>query len=118
VTEASRAGQAKRCSVRRDQFGLHLFGDVDQENWLEIAGYVAAEARSDVRSVDLTGMKYFGADGVRALLSGRAALPPGTALQVRCPPTVFRVLCICGLDHVDGLVVTESDRGAPPGTGQ
>lgn len=110
VTDPSRADQAKRCSARRDRDGLHLAGDVDQENWLEIAEWMAAEARSDVRCVDLTGMKYFGADGVRALLIGRDALPSGAALHIRCSPTVFRVLHICGLDTVGGLDVARADR--------
>ena len=42
---------------------LHLSGDIDQTNWLEVAENVAAELRAGVAELDLTRVGFFGAAG-------------------------------------------------------
>jgi anti-anti-sigma factor len=121
VTESSRI---TRCALYRDGAVLRLVGDIDIGNWVGVGSQVAAEVGAGVVTLDLTEVHYFGAAGVRVVLTGHAARPSGATLEVRCAPAVFRVMRISGLVGADGLVVTEYDRqysaqyGRPGGAGR
>lgn len=119
VTGSFGADRAELCSVRRDGDVLRLIGDIDNDNATQIADRVIAEIHAGVVSLDLTRVYFCGAAGVRALLRGRDALPPGVALHVTCSPLVYHVLQICGLVDADRLIVARdrADRRALPRTG-
>jgi anti-anti-sigma factor len=103
------AERAELCSVRRDGAAVRLTGEIDEANWAMIAKRIALEVGAGAVHLDLTQLRYCGAAGVRALLQGRQALPPGSALHLSCSPPVFRVLEICGLVGADALIVTRVD---------
>lgn len=96
-----------RCSLYRDGAVLRLVGDIDLANWVGVSGRVAAEVGAGVVTLDLTEVHYFGAAGVRVVLTGLGARSSGGPLEVRCAPAVFRVMRISGLVGTDGLQVTE-----------
>lgn len=53
--------------------------------------------------LDLTGVEFCAASGVRALLAGReAALERDLVLRLTCPPEIARVLELCGVADLDG----------------
>ncbi len=103
VTEPFRADRITRCSLYREGATVRLVGDVDLGNWAEIGGQLAG-----LRTLDLTGVRYFGAAGVRVLLDALAARSLGETLHVTCSPSVYRVLRISDLLDTEGLVVTEA----------
>jgi anti-anti-sigma factor len=103
------AERAELCSVQRDGAAVRLTGEIDEANWVMIAERIALEVGAGAVHLDLTQLRYCGAAGVRALLQGRQALPPGSALHLSCSPPVFRVLDICGLVGADALIVTRVD---------
>ena len=107
MTEPSADGRGRAFSAWRDGAVLHLSGDIDQANWLVVADRVAAELRSGVVELDLTAVGFFGAAAVRALLVARDRSRLAASLRLTCSPTVIRVLTICGLKTLDGMVVTE-----------
>jgi anti-anti-sigma factor len=114
VTVPFRAERAERCSVRRDGAVLHLAGEIDADNWLEVGERIAAAVRIGIVRLDLSRMTFFGAAGVRAVLHGREALPAGRTLHLTCAPMVFRVLEICEVGEADGLIVTRAAREPHP----
>jgi anti-anti-sigma factor len=107
VTEPSRT---TRCALYRDGAVLRLVGDIDLANWTRVGSRVAAEVGAGVVTLDLTEVHYFGAAGVRVVLTGFGARSSGAVLEVRCAPAVFRVMRISGLLGTDGLDVTEAGR--------
>ncbi|RZU52988.1 anti-anti-sigma regulatory factor [Krasilnikovia cinnamomea] len=110
--------RADVCSTRRDGAVLHVTGDIDQGNWVDVADRIAAEVRAGVLHLDLTRVSFFGAAGVRAVMHGRDAVPPGVTLQVSCAPMAFRAMQICGLLTSDRLRVTPAaDGDAQPEAG-
>jgi anti-anti-sigma factor len=112
VTEPSRDGRARPFVAWRDGSILRLRGDIDQVNWLAVAESVAAELRTGAVELDLTGVGFFGAAGVRAVLHACAASPSPGPLRLTCSEAVFRVLTICGLKKLDGVDITRD--GARP----
>ena len=116
VTEPSADGRGRAFAVRRDGAVLHLSGDIDQANWLAVAERVTAELRRGAVELDLTGVGFFGAAGVRALLVANDRSRVAGTLRVTCSGMVLRVLTICGLKSLDGMVVTErvTDLDRPP----
>lgn len=114
MNDSSRAGGATGCSVRRDGTILHVAGDIDASNWSAVAERITAAVSGGVVEVDLTRLAYCGADGVRALLRGFQARRPAGTVRLICAPKVYRVLRICDLVNMDGLVVSVSAR--PPRT--
>jgi anti-anti-sigma factor len=119
VTEPSPNGHGRTFVARREGSVLHVTGDIDQANWLEVADRVAAELRAGAVELDLTGVSFFGAAGVRALLHARNGSRLAGPLRVTCSRMVFRVLTICGLENLDGIVVTQdaADLDRPPRAG-
>jgi anti-anti-sigma factor len=87
---------------------LRLSGDIDENNWESVADRITDQVRSGAERLDLTGVTHFGAAGVRAVLVARESLPDGAMLELRCGPAVHRVMRVCGLDDMPGLVVTRS----------
>ena len=116
MTEPSRADRVTRCSVHRDGATILLVGDIDLGNRAEIT----ARMGLGIRALDLTGVRYFGAAGVRLVLDAFAGRPFAGTLHVRCAPSVFRVMRISGLLDVEGLVVTEAamERQSPAEAGE
>jgi anti-anti-sigma factor len=111
VGEPSRADRATRCSIHRDGVTLRLVGDIDLGNWAQVGDEVTAGVGSGVVGLDLTGVRYFGAAGVRVVLRGYDARPSGVTRRVTCAPLVLRVLRLSGLTGTDGLLVTEAGQG-------
>ena len=105
MAERFRMWRADPYSAHRDGRVLRLTGDIDVDNWPETAERIVAGVRAGIVRLDMTQVDFFGAAGIRALLSGRDALPPGASLEVTCGRSVFRVLQVCGLIDTDGLVV-------------
>jgi anti-anti-sigma factor len=114
LTEPYGTQRAGTCWIRRDGGVLRISGEIDQANWATVADRIVDAVRTGAVHVDLTEVGFCGAAGVRALLYGRAALPPGSVLTLACAPEVFRTLEICGLVGADGLVVTGADAGGQP----
>jgi anti-anti-sigma factor len=99
---------------------MRLTGDIDLGNWADIRGRMAVEMAAGIRRVDLTGVRYFGAAGVRVVLDAFEARPSGATVHVTCAPSVFRVMRISGLLDTDGLVITEAamQRQSPVEAGE
>jgi len=119
VTEPSSDERGRVFAARRDGMVLHLSGDIDQANWLAVAELVATELRAGMVELDLAGVGFFGAAGVRAVLYARDRSRLAGPLRVTCSPMVYRVLTICGLKSLDDMVVTEAvtDLDLPPRAG-
>ncbi len=96
---------AEMCAVERDGAVLRLTGDIDEANLHDVTERVVAAVRAGVEHLDLRRVGHCGAAGVRAVLEGRDALPPGATLRVDCSPSAFRILHICGLVGADGLSI-------------
>jgi anti-anti-sigma regulatory factor len=82
-----------------------------------VSDWIAAHVATGVVHLDLAQVTYCGAAGVRALLAGRDALPPGGAtLVMTCSALVLRVLQICDLSTASRIAIaaTKPAVDAPP----
>jgi anti-anti-sigma factor len=98
VGEALPPQTTASCRVPDAPGVLRLTGDIDQDNVTAVTERVIAAVNAGATHLDLSEVSFFGAAGVRAVLTGHQALPPHvTALRVTCSPIVLRVLHACGL---------------------
>jgi anti-anti-sigma factor len=102
----TRLPRANLCMVERIGNMLRLRGEIDQANAVALTIRLAAEVRLGVTHLDLSGVTYCGAAGVRMLLAARAAQPREAAgLLLSCSPIVFRILHIARVATTDGIIV-------------
>ncbi|WP_158853451.1 STAS domain-containing protein [Saccharothrix deserti] len=96
-----------RCEVRQD--GVHarivITGEIDQANADELTGVMADTLRAHRPRrlhLNLDGVTFLGAAGVRALVEGRiAADREGCAVEIeRASAIVEKVLAICGFGRM------------------
>jgi anti-anti-sigma factor len=102
---------------RRHGDVLVLSGEIDLPNAAAVSDWIASHVAAGVVHLDLSQVTYCGAAGVRALLAGRDALPPGGAtLAMTCSPLVLRVLQICDLPAASriAIVTTKPTVDSPP----
>jgi anti-anti-sigma factor len=99
--------RSEMCSFRRIGPVLYLSGEIDLANAADIAREVVAAVEDGVHCLDLSAVAFCDAAGLRVLLAGRDRLVErGRALRLVCSPIVLRLLEICDLTDVDGLIVT------------
>lgn len=104
-------GPTSSCHVDHAHGVLKLTGDVDYDSAAAVTERVVAAVTAGVTHLDLSEVSFFGAAGVRAVLTGHEALPAHvTALRVSCSPVVLRVLQTCGLVGVGRLQIVAADR--------
>ncbi len=92
--------------MRREGHVLRLVGEIDDANAARVTERVVADVRAGVDRIDLSGVHYCGAAGIRAVLAGRDALPPGAVLELICSPAVSRAVWVCGVTSAPDLTVT------------
>jgi anti-anti-sigma regulatory factor len=113
MTEPRTEGAVVPWSARREGPVLYLSGDIDLIDGIELTHRIVVEVSLGAVVLDLTGVGFCGAAGVRAVLQGHAARHDGVTLQVRCAGFVLQVLEICGLDRVDGLCLVDVSHSYP-----
>jgi anti-anti-sigma factor len=99
--------------VWRDGDTLRMDGDIDQTNADRLTPTMIADLRDGVTEIDMTGIRFFGAAGVRLLLQLRGeAYGRGSVLRIACSPTVRRVLEVCGaVEHPGWTLVGPYESG-------
>jgi anti-anti-sigma factor len=111
--DVRRAPSAKidGCWVDRTTDVLTVTGDVGEENIAAFTEQVVAAVTAGVTHLDLSGVSFFSAAGVRAVLAGHQLLPAQvTALQVTCSPVVLRVVQACGLVGAGRLRIVAAEH--------
>jgi anti-anti-sigma factor len=101
-------------AARRDGPVLRITGTLDAATADAVAERLGSEIRAGTEQLDLSGVDFCGAAGVRALLSALdASRARGHVLRLRCPPMVMRVMDQCGVTDADGwqVVSMTPDRG-------
>ena len=106
-------GPTFSCRLDHARGVLKLAGDVDHDSAATVTQSVVAAVTAGVTHLDLSEVSFFGAAGVRALLTGYEALPAHVAaLRVSCSPVVLRVLQTCGLVGAGRLQIVAADRSS------
>jgi anti-anti-sigma factor len=106
VAGSSERPETALWSARRDGPVLRIEGALDVITADDVTERLVAEVLTGIDRVDLSGVEFCGAAGVRALLAGReAAHARGIVLRLGCPPPVVRVLELCGVADLDGWQV-------------
>jgi anti-anti-sigma factor len=123
VSRRSRRPRAQLWSAHRDGRVLRLGGEIDVANAEAVRDRLVAEVCSGVDHVDLSGVDFYGVSGLEALLDAHALLRShGGILHLTCPPIVVRLLQVCGLVELEGLIVTTVEKpemgGDQVGAGQ
>lgn len=81
-----------------------------------------AEVCAGVDHLDLSGVGFFGAAGIEALLDAHALVrSQGKTLRLTCLPMVVRILRACRFTELEGLTVMtveEPGLGGEVGAGQ
>lgn len=110
VTTAERPETAL-WAARSDGVTLQVSGALDVNTADDVADRLVAEVLGGITQIDLSGVEFCAAAGVRALLAGReTARARGLVLLLRCSPPVVRVLELCGLIELDGWRVVPISR--------
>lgn len=106
MTSSSERPGTALWSARRDGLVLRISGALDVSTARDVAERLTAEVTAGAGQIDLTGVEFCAASGVRALLAGReAALDRDLVLRLVCPPEIARVLDLCGVADLDGWQV-------------
>ena len=93
--------------VRRDGEVLRISGEIDIGTAGALTREILAAVESGVSGLDMSEVPFFGAAGVDALLSGRAAARRrGRRLRVTCSRQVLRSLRLCGFLDLGDVAVT------------
>jgi anti-anti-sigma factor len=107
------------CKVGWSDGRITLSGDIDELN----ADTVAERIRTGIANattvpvLDLTGVTFFSAAGVRLLMAvAAAARAADVVVRVTCSPTVWRIADLCGGTDVPGLVLDKADSHDPEAT--
>jgi anti-anti-sigma factor len=107
-------GSTELCWAERDGEVLRLGGEIDICNAPEVTDWIVTAVRDGASHLDLSAVRFCGAAGVRALLTGRDAVCADDGrLHVICSPQVLRALWVCGLTDGPRLVA----HTAAPTTG-
>ncbi len=98
--------EAALWSARRDGPVLRVTGALDVMTADAVADRLVSEVLAGIEQLDLSGVEFCGASGVRALLAARgAARAQGLELRLCSPPAVARVIELCGVADLDGWQV-------------
>ena len=101
--------------VDRSAGVVTLAGEIDEDNAAMVTDCLVAEISAGAGRLDLSGVSFISAAGVRALLTGHGALRPGDPeLRVTCSPIVLRVMVICGLGETPRMRLVAADRAHHP----
>lgn len=104
------------CTVTWADGQVTLAGDIDELNADTIADRLSRSFANaaTVSTLDLTGVLFFSAAGVRMLAKvAAAACMADTIVHVTCSPTVWRIADLCGGTELPGLVLDAApDQGA------
>jgi anti-anti-sigma factor len=113
---------AQLWSAHREGRVLRLGGEIDVANAAVVRDRVVAEVCAGVDHLDLSGVGFFGAAGIEALLDAHALVrSQGKTLRLTCLPMVVRILRVCRFTELEGLTVTtveEPGLGGEVGAGQ
>jgi anti-anti-sigma factor len=107
------------CTISWSDGQVTLAGDIDELNADTIAERVCGGVASaaTISALDLTGVTFFSAAGVRLLAKVAAAACMADAIvHVTCSPTVWRIADLCGGTEFPGLVLDEIRHGDPDAT--
>lgn len=102
--------------------GVLVAGEIDHGNADILADRLCVAIADTVRLVDLTAVTFFGAAGIRLLVSiAAAARNAGVTVRVNCSPVVRRVIGLCGVIEIAGLALLDGAgahwRGERRGSG-
>lgn len=96
-----------RLTVTRTDVGIAIAGDVDVGTWQELSGALqrlVRRPRADRIVLDLSGLSFIDAHGLRLIVDAAAALPrPRRLTLVHPPPGLLRLAQILELDRRPGL---------------
>lgn len=102
--------------VTRTDVGIAIAGDVDVGTWQELSGALqrlVRRPRADRIVLDLSGLSFIDAHGLRLIADAAAVLPPPRRLTlVHPPPGLLRLAQILELDRRPGLAVERDDDAA------
>jgi anti-anti-sigma regulatory factor len=111
------------CTVTWSDDRIILTGDVDELNADAVAERLRAGIAnaSTISTLDLTGVTFFSAAGVRLLSKvGAVARAADAIVHVTCSPVAWRIAILCGATDFPGLVldrVSHRDPDAASGRG-
>jgi anti-anti-sigma regulatory factor len=111
------------CTVSWSDDRITLAGDVDELNADPVAERLCAGIANafTISTLDLTGVTFFSAAGVRLLMKvGAVAHAADAIVHVTCSPVAWRIAVLCGATDFPGLVldrVGRDDPDAEPGRG-
>ncbi|MFG1922305.1 STAS domain-containing protein [Cryptosporangium sp. NPDC048952] len=109
--QTGRWASPTRCGLTRSGHRLEVSGEIDEANANALGTHLGEALDDGVTVVDLTAVTFFSAAGVRMLLEvGRGA---AVAVRVCCSPQVWRILDVCGVPAVDGLVLEPPPNHLP-----
>src|SRR5262245_35289100 len=107
------------CMVTWTDGRITLSGDIDELNADAIADRMCARMTggNTISTVDLTGVTFFSAAGIRMLAKiGVAARHRDAIVHVTCSPKVWRIVALCGGSALPGLVLDQAGRHDPGAT--
>ncbi|WP_143175369.1 STAS domain-containing protein [Cryptosporangium aurantiacum] len=100
-----------RCDLTRSGECLAITGEIDEANASALADRIGAALADRITLLDLRGVTFFSAAGVRMLLLvGPAVGVTDSGLRVRCSTAVWRIVALCGVAEVSGLLFEPSTR--------
>lgn len=105
------------CTLTWAGHRLVVAGDIDEANADALTDRITAAVDDATGVIDLCGVRFFGAAGIRMLIRvGAHARHTGRSVQVTCSPVVLRTLGYCGLTGIDGLDLAAAPvPGSPDG---
>jgi anti-anti-sigma factor len=94
------------CELAWSDHGLVVTGEIDAANADALAERVRDLIADGGTVIDLAAVGFFGVAGARMLLSaGSFAHGTDRIVHVICSPAVWRVLYLCGMTDIPGLVL-------------
>ena len=114
--QTGRSENLTRCGLIRSGHRLAVSGEIDEANASALGKHIGAAFGTGVTVVDLSEVTFFSAAGLRAVLGlGPIATRHGVDVRVRCSPQVWRVVELCGIPSIGGLLLEPPRR--PPTEG-
>ncbi|GAA3392522.1 STAS domain-containing protein [Cryptosporangium minutisporangium] len=109
------SGNLSRCDLTRTGACLAIAGEIDEDSASPLVERAAAAIGGGVTRLDLSGVTFFSAAGVRVLvLLGGSAEAEHVVVRVTCSMIVWRILELCGIRQVTGLLLEPPTRRADP----
>lgn len=103
------------CKVTWSDARIVLSGEIDELNADLVADRIRTSITAASTVLDLSGVTFFSAAGVRFLRKvGNAAHDVHGVVHVTCSPSVWRIMRVCDGTEIPGLML---DRAVRPGDG-